>query len=234
MKQYEYSVHSQWGEDGILEEIFRRIGFTNRIAIDIGAWDGKHFSNTLNLAEQQNFKRILCEADETRAYEATQNFPDAQVFGRCESIDSILDVCKAPFNIDLCSIDIDGDDYYLWQDMVKYRPRVMVIGYNQTVPEHLDVKQERGGTFGASCESFYKLGREKGYALVHATVTNLIFVVKEVAHNFCMPLSIPNNWVVYTMVGYNGKRYQVNDFAHNDNQGGVHEKLITDVKYQPV
>ena len=234
MKQYEKSIYSQWGEDGVLEKIFRRIGFNNRVCLDIGAWDGIHFSNTLNLAEKHGLKRILCEADETRTLEATNNFPDSQVFGRCENIDSILAVCKAPIDIDLLCIDVDGDDYYLWQDMVKYKPRVIVIEYNQTVPPDVSVVQERGGSFGASSEVLCNLAKEKGYLLVHATVTNLIFLLFDLAYHFPHPVLIPTDWVVYTLVGYNGKRYQVNQFAHNDNQGGRHEKLISDVKYTEI
>jgi len=46
---YKKNVTSQWGEDGIIEEIFRRIGMGGKFCIEIGAWNGKYLSNTWNL-----------------------------------------------------------------------------------------------------------------------------------------------------------------------------------------
>lgn len=241
MKQYEKSITSQWGEDGVLEEIFRRIGTTNKIAVDIGAWDGKHFSNTWNLAANHDWTRLLVEQDHDRLYSGEHFTKDFLLRHEAHNVDTMLDVVsdkeglEVPVSFDLLCIDIDGDDYYLWKDMVKYKPRVVVIEYNQTVPQQIDIVQERGGTFGASFRSLYLLSEEKGYYLAHATTTNLIFVLKEYAPKFIDPLGFitppfPPEWLCYIVTGYNGKRYMIGTPAHNDDQSGKHEKLITDVK----
>lgn len=233
MKQFEKSIYSQWGECGVIEEIFKRIGITNKIAMDVGAWDGVHFSNTLYMAEEYGFTRILCESDVERANMASNNFQTSQVFGHCDNIDSILSVCKCPEDIDLLSIDVDGDDYYLWKDMVKFRPRVVVIEYNQTVPPGISVVQERGGSFGASWKALVDLATEKNYKICHTTTTNIVFIDGNMRGVALWP-TMPSDWLQYIITGYNGKQYRIGKPAHNDDQGGKHEKLISDVEIVPI
>lgn len=234
MKQYEKSITSQWGEDGVLEEIFRRIGTTNKIAVDIGAWDGKHFSNTWNLAANHSWMRILVEKDRERIENYEPLPKDHSVIQECKDIDKLLDF-HGNILPDLLCIDIDGDDYYLWNDTKKYRPRVVVIEYNQTVPPDTKIIQGRGGSFGASWLALKELGMWKDYILVHTTITNMIFVdVSEYKRTLKLwgnyTSKMPADWLCNIVTGYNGKRYVIGTPAHNDDQGGTHEKLITDVK----
>lgn len=237
LKQYERNITSQFGEDGVIEEIFTRIGTKNKIAVDIGANDGKYLSNTYSLG-QQGWRRVLIECNPELVGEYFQN--DLPVLELCTDIDSSLDRCNMPSDYDLLSLDIDGDDFYLWQDHKRYKPRVVVIEYNQTVPPHISIVQQRGGSFGASLMAICKMANEKGYRLIHTTTTNAIFIIRQEADNFrkfedadISGLYL-SDWVSYIVTGYNGKQYRIGEPAHNDNQGGQHEKLITDVKYTPI
>jgi hypothetical protein len=84
--------------------------------------------------------------------------------------------CDKDFN--LLSIDVDGNDYHIWKNIKNYKPKCVVIEYNQTIPPNIDLVdeiQEYLG-MGASIKSLEKLGREKGYSLVACTGSNLIFV----------------------------------------------------------
>lgn len=233
MKAYEFSITSQWGEDGVLAEIFKRIGIAHHICVDIGAWDGKHFSNTWRLS-QHGWRRIMCEMNKDRADAAIIKDGDVMVVEKCESIDRLCRQEGVTTEYDLLSIDIDGDDYYLWQDSVFYKPRVVVIEYNQTVPPWMDIKQDRGGCFGASARSLMNLAEKKGYVLVHVTTTNLIFVLADYKDKFEEYWTFPPDWQSFVVVGYNGKKYMIGKEAHNDNQGGVHEHLITDLNVIPI
>lgn len=233
---------SQCGEDRILEDIFNRIGTTNKVAIELGAWNGEHFSNTFYFWTQ-GWSRILAESDEERLRGLYGKFERTQVFGKVVNIDAMLDFFKAPLEPDLLSIDIDGDDYYLWEDMVRYRPRVVVIEYNQTVPDGARVVQKRGGNFGASARAMWDLGLKKGYLCVSITTTNMIFVYDDWRERglnkwpenvgACHP-EIPCEWQSSIITGYNGKSYMIGKLAHNDNQGGKHEELISDVPLTPI
>lgn len=236
MKQYERSDYSQWGEDGVIEEIFRRIGETNRLCIEIGAWNGIHFSNTKSLRDK-GWKSILAESDALRLHELNRLAGEnCKVFGHVYDIDSMLSMYEAPESPDLLSIDVDGDDYYLWEAMVKYTPRVVVIEYNNTVPMWVEVRGKRGGSFGASAWAINKMARAKGYYCVHCTITNMIFVQDRCLAEGAPPVRVnpSTDHLQYIVTGYNGKQYIIGTPAHNDNQNGQHEELLTDITYQPL
>lgn len=227
--------YSQWQEDIILSHIFNQIGTTNKLCVEIGAWDGVHFSNT-KLFRDNGWSAILAESNEERLaslYDTARREPDTKAFGHVVSIDAMLDFFEAPAEPDLLSIDVDGDDYYLWEDMTKYRPRVVVIEYNQTVPLGFDIKQQRGGSFGASFEALINLGHRKRYSLIRATTTNLVFIHSDNPRRR-IDWRLSQDWLQYVVTGYNGKQYLIGEPAHKDNQDGMHEKLITNVKYREI
>ncbi|MFA6006373.1 MAG: hypothetical protein WC764_01450 [Candidatus Paceibacterota bacterium] len=186
LEQYKKKVTSQWGEDGIIQEIFRRIGIGNKLCVEIGAWDGKHLSNTWNLWHNEGWSAVLVEGDSKKVKgleKIVQQFTKVipycafvRKFGK-DSIDSILEIKIRDKKIDLMSIDIDGDDYYLFQSIEKYLPRVLVIEYNPTVPAAMSLVQAEGESFGASARALCDLAKQKGYALVAITPTNLFFVI---------------------------------------------------------
>jgi hypothetical protein len=61
------NVTSQYGEDGVIAEILRRIGVRNRWCVEFGAWDGKYLSNTWSLINQSDWSAVLLEGDKDRA-----------------------------------------------------------------------------------------------------------------------------------------------------------------------
>ena len=64
LRAHEWKVHSQGGEDGVLEEIFRCIGATTRFFVEFGAWDGMHLSNTANLRLAHGWTGLLMEGSD--------------------------------------------------------------------------------------------------------------------------------------------------------------------------
>ena len=68
LKEFAKNHYSQWGEDGILEEILKRLSITDYSdiwVVEFGAWDGKHLSNTFNLIEK-GASAVLIEGDKNR------------------------------------------------------------------------------------------------------------------------------------------------------------------------
>ncbi|MCP9850229.1 hypothetical protein [Cyanobium sp. Morenito 9A2] len=189
LSNYQENVTSQNGEDGILREIFRRIGVRSKLCIEFGAWDGIHLSNTWELWHQQGWSALLIEGDRGR-HEALaaslSEHPRAKALlayvndAGPNSLDSLLaQSCLAEAGIDLLSIDIDGDDYHVWQSLKNYRPRVVVIEYNPSIPPELELVQKKGEYFGASAGALLKLAHEKEYLLAACTATNCLFICKE-------------------------------------------------------
>ena len=188
--RYAENINSQHGEDGILSAIFDRIGTTSRYAVEFGGWDGIFLSNIRHLITDRGFGGLFIEGDEQRAENLLKNYADypnvqcmaAYVGFRGENtLDNILRKKNAPEQIDLISIDIDGYDYHVWDSLKEYRPRVIIIEYNPSIPNDMVVVNLRSETAfcGSSVAALVELGRRKGYLLTAVTTTNLIFVVEE-------------------------------------------------------
>lgn len=189
LNRYARNVNSQHGEDGILKAVFDRIGTTSKYAVEFGGWDGIYLSNIRELIVNGGFGGLFIEGDEERAEQLKNNYKDypgvscieAYVGFRENTLDSILHANHAPEQIDLLSIDIDGYDYHVWDAVKDYRPRVVIIEYNPSVPNDIVMINPHVENIftGSSAAALVELGRKKGYSLIAVTQTNLLFVVDE-------------------------------------------------------
>lgn len=190
LNQYAKNINTQHGEDGILSELFDRIGTTSKYAVEFGGWDGIFLSNIRNLIIERGFSGLFIEGDAERAQNLLKNYEDypnvdcmaAYVGFRGEyTLERILKEKHAPEQIDLISIDIDGYDYHVWDALKEYHPRVIIIEYNPSIPnEIVFINPYNESIFcGSSAAALVELGRQKGYSLVAVTETNLIFVTDE-------------------------------------------------------
>lgn len=189
LSEYSENITSQNGEDGILTEIFRRIGIMSKTCIEFGAWDGIHLSNTWHLWHDHGWTALLIEGDQSR-YNALRDslaaYPSATALHAfvgldgSTTLDHILNRAQWPGpQFDLLSIDIDGDDYGVWNSLEEFRPRIVVIEYNPSIPPEVEMVQAPGEYFGASASALVELGHRKGYRLSALTATNCIFVADE-------------------------------------------------------
>jgi len=177
-------VYSQGGEDGVLLRIFETIGVRHRFFVEFGAWDGLHLSNTANLRLSHGWSGLLMEGSD-RADGALVRRERVDP----ENVERLFESHGVPADFDLLSIDIDGNDYWVWRAIERFVPRVVVIEYNvffrrgmaRTIAYdalHEWDKTHFGSYHGASLTALEKLGRSKGYALVYTEPegANAIFV----------------------------------------------------------
>ena len=174
-------VFSQNGEDGMIEEIFRRLGTTNKFVVEFGAAAGLE-NNSVYLLHL-GWKAFWIEGSRKlvgRVLRTHSHFIDnSQLAVRCafvtrETIQQHFDEAEVPSEPDLLSIDIDGNDYWVWEAIDRYSPRVVVMEYNPLWPPHVcwiqkyDAQRSWDGTsyHGASLKSLELLGKRKGYSLV--------------------------------------------------------------------
>lgn len=180
------NVHSQFGEDGILAEALSRLGIRTGYFVEFGAWDGKYLSNTY-LLYQQGWSGCYIEGDFHRFQDLCRNVPEPRVtkmnrwvgWRADDSLDAILAEAKVPHEFDVLSIDIDSDDFRVWEAAVRFRPKLVVVEFNQTIPNNCHYVQPEKSTKGNSARALHHLGQTKGYTLFAATETNLLFVVDE-------------------------------------------------------
>jgi len=182
LREYEHGVYSQGGEDGVLRRVFECIGTSNRYFVEFGAWDGRHLSNTAHLRVDHGWSGLLMEGSAERRGEGVW-----QELVTVENIESLFARYRVPERFDLLSIDIDGNEYWVWKALRSFRARVVVIEYNvffgtavsKTMPYDPEHDWDKSLFHGASLAALRKLGREKGYSLVHTDsyAPNAFFVL---------------------------------------------------------
>jgi hypothetical protein len=185
LHDFKYNVYSQNGEDGVVAELFRRLGIRDGWLVEFGAWDGVHLSNTYYLIEQNSrFRAVYIEGDSER-YEQL-NSTAGKFSGRIipihafvqpdgdQSLKKLLNSARIPDDFELLSVDVDGLDYQIWERLTDYAPKVVIIEINSSIPPGQEqVHGEQGQ--GSSFSSLLRLGHRKGYACV-CHIGNLFFV----------------------------------------------------------
>ena len=187
LNSYKKNIRSQHGEDGIIEKIFEIIPDCKKFCVEFGAWDGQLLSNTWNLISNFGWSGLLIECEKDR-FLNLKNYYAKNPYVFCvnrfvhfkgeNTLDKILEEYKVPENFDLLSIDIDGNDYHVWDSMIKYKPKLIIIEYNPTIPNDINFIQEAsfGINQGSSLMAMIELGKSKGYEFVATTLNNAFFV----------------------------------------------------------
>jgi hypothetical protein len=221
--EHKRNEYSQTGEDGIIEKILQVLPNNDKWCVEFGAWDGIFLSNTRHLICAKGFSAVLIEATPDRFRDLQRNYSHCREkvvtinslvgFGDDDNLDRILDDTPVPDDFDLLSIDIDGNDYHVWKRSVRYRPKVVVIEFNPTIPTEIKFVQPANLSIrqGASLMSMVELGKEKGYELVSVLRYNAFFVSEEYFHLFHLESNAPHvlrtdlSRITYLFSGYDGK-----------------------------
>lgn len=193
LAKYAENVTSQNGEDGIIQHIVEVISPTNKYCVEFGAWDGKHYSNCYNLLNTGSWHGAMIEASPSKYKELVQTYSNNEKvkcinkyvdFEGAGSLDNILDEISAPKDIGVLSIDIDGNDYHVWESIKTHIAELVVIEFNPTIPNDVIFVQDRspGVNQGCSLLSLIMLGKKLGYELACCTRWNAFFVRKEKFH----------------------------------------------------
>lgn len=206
LEHAERRVFSQHGEDGVLEYLFRSIPTRKPTIIEFGAYDGLYMSNSRNLIHHHGWHALLIEADNRfykdlhALYQGHAAVVTVNSMVTPENINQLFAEHGIARDFDVLSIDIDSIDYYVWQALIDFTPKVVVIEYNSTILPDVEYVvdpgkvAEYGGTSreGASLLSLYNLGKRKGYELVYSELSgaNLFFVHQDYLQYFSyQPLS---------------------------------------------
>jgi hypothetical protein len=183
---FKNNIYSQNGEDGIIEELLLRLNIDKGWICEFGAWDGKVLSNTFNLIENKKFKAVYIEGDKNK-YEdllkTVDEFPNiipinayVDYNNNLNSLDNLLKRTDIPNDFDILSIDIDSFDYQVWESVVVYKPKIVIIEINSGVDPnntewiHTPMKYE-----GTGFKPTYELGLRKGYKFILHT-GNMFFI----------------------------------------------------------
>jgi hypothetical protein len=189
--KYQSNVTSQNGEDGIIAHIFSILpAVEKRYCVEFGAWDGKYLSNCFNLVSNLGWFGLFIEANDKKFEQLLVNHGASNnvtclkrfvEFDGPNSLENLIDEANFPLGFDLLSIDIDGADYFVWESVQRFRPRVLVIEFNPSIPNDVIFVQAKdmNTNQGASLLALVMLGKQKGYELICVTMCNAIFVLNE-------------------------------------------------------
>ena len=190
LNNFSKKIYSQFGEDGILLEILNRLKNKNldKWCVEFGAKDGISYSNTYNLIKHYNYNAVLIEGDKKYFKKLSKNLPQKNIikinkfvnFSGPNNLDEILGSTVIPENFDILSIDIDGCDFYIFESLIKYKPKIVCIEFNHLIPNSIEFVQKKDFKVkqGSSAKSLIKLAGKKDYKLVGSSFSNLFFIDK--------------------------------------------------------
>jgi hypothetical protein len=210
LPRYGRTVNSQNGEDGVIGEVFRRVGTTDRVFVEIGVGDGRENNTAFLLA--QGWTGFWVDGDP--AFEATiaarPDLSDGCIRGTAafvtrENVAGVLGGMGVPSAFDFLSLDVDQNTYYVWEGLAAFRPRVIAIEYNSMIPPEVDWKVRYvpdrvwDGTpnSGASLKALERLGARLGYSIVGCDFNgvNAFFVREDLAAGkFLAPFTAENHY----------------------------------------
>jgi hypothetical protein len=202
INKHELKIFSQFGEDGIIDFLIKKLEIQSKYFIEFGVEDYNE-SNTKFLLEARNWSGEIYEANKKHVnFIKNQdlywryNLSVKNVFITKNNINSLVENFLKKNNISqlgLLSIDVDGVDYWIWKELTVIDPEILVIEYNARMGFEQSIvvpyednferlkKHHSSIYFGASLNALYKLGIEKGYSLVGTNLngSNAFFVKKD-------------------------------------------------------
>lgn len=180
----EYQVFSQAGDDGIIQRLVQEVDVRDRVFVEFGVQDYRE-SNTRFLLLKDNWSGLVMDGSEKNIRFIRQdplysrhNLTALCAFINRENINRLLDRNLPTRSIGLLSIDIDGNDYWVWRAINVVNPPIVITEYNfrfgpsraVTIPYDENFVREHAHHshiyYGASLKALWMLAQKKGYDLV--------------------------------------------------------------------
>lgn len=187
LKQHHDSFNdlTQFGQAGVLHKIFNVIGTTNKFFVEFGSDGTESGQGNSCCLRSLGFDGVLMDGQnrENSRYKVYQHFITK------ENINNLFEMYNIPEIFDFLSIDIDQNDFYVWQNLdKKYRPRVLSIESNCHFPKDVDsvppyipnYTWNWSGTSGSSAKAIYNLCKIKNYSYVAHCGSDGIYIADEV------------------------------------------------------
>lgn len=195
LRSYTKKITSQNGEEGVVQHLLEKIykkkisDVTDLELCDIGSGDGFFLSQVYYFVKNFNFKSLLIDGDENHINHSKKFFEKKHFvyhenlfIDKINKIEYFLDKYKFKKNLDLLSIDVDGQDYHLFKNLKNYKPKILIIETNMTMrKDSIIIEKEQKSAddyigIGSSPRAIYELAKKKGYKLCLQMFNNLIFI----------------------------------------------------------
>jgi hypothetical protein len=184
LRQMEFKVFSQFGDDGIIQSLIQRLQPLPDTFVEFGVENYRE-SNTRFLLLNNNWRGLVLDADEDSINYIQgdeiywrHTLTARRAFITRDNINDLFDEAGFTGEIGLLSIDIDGNDYWVWEKIATVDPVIVIIEYNSVFGPHLAVtipyepkfvrhqSHYSGQFWGVSLQALKLLADQKGYSLV--------------------------------------------------------------------
>lgn len=214
LADWEFQVFSQWGEDGIIQQLTRAVPVDRPIFVEFGVQDYTE-SNTRFLLANNNWSGLVIDGNPKHVASIKRdpiywryNLKAECAFIDRDNINNLIRGAGISGDIGLLSIDIDGNDYWVWEALTVVSPRILVLEYNAIFGAHAAVSVPYEASFertrahysnlywGASLAALVGLSTRKGYVFVgcNSAGNNAFFVRKDVL-GALSPVALPDAFV---------------------------------------
>jgi hypothetical protein len=246
---HEYGVRKSNGpvEEGLYRHLMSVVPPETKYCIEFGARDGTT-AHTRGLVEDHGFSALYIEGDPEAAERLKENFSDypgvvaIQSFITAENIESLFEQAGVPQRPYLLTIDIDGNDYYVWKAITHFHPIFVCVEFNASYgPESdfvIDYDPEfmwqKDDYFGAAITPFVQLAKDKGYELIHVTSggDNLFFVDREYFTLFGIGDNSPENMYQLPQYGRNGRASNGKGHPVSVKNSGILARIFYRIRYR--
>ncbi|MEM1108365.1 MAG: hypothetical protein AAGH99_06710 [Planctomycetota bacterium] len=226
---HQAQMFSQNGEDGLIAEVFRRIGPSDRFFVEIGVGNG--LENNTRLLLQAGWRGVWIEADARAVADARRHFTQEIADGRLrivsesvtrDNVAGLLRGARVAEAFDFLSLDIDINTGHVWEALLErgYRPRVACVEYNASVPPSVDwqVPYDPAGQwtdasnyYGAGLKTLENIGRRAEMSLVACDYlgANAFFVRdQDLGDHFLQPFTAERHYEPprFSLLNHRGHR----------------------------
>jgi hypothetical protein len=199
----EFRVFSQWGEDGIIQHLIRSVTIKHQIFVEFGV-ENYVESNTRFLLTNNHWSGLVMDGSRENIDYIMQdviswasNLKAVCAFIDKNNINQLLTSNGVTGDIGILSVDIDGNDYWVWEAVNVVSPRIVICEYNSQFGPDVEVTTPYDPAFvrsqahnsnvyyGASISALNALAKRKGYSLVagNGAGNNVFFVRNDVLGN---------------------------------------------------
>ena len=204
LQEAEYKIFSQTGEDGIIDFLLKKLDILNCKFVEIGVGDYSE-ANTRYIYEKSFSEGLIIDIENNLRDKVSKNINlwkgllhVENIEINSENINEILDKYNLNANLDLFSIDIDGIDYWVIDNLKPQISKLFVLEYNPTFGHNLEItipniknfnrfkSHYSGCYYGCSLKAMIKLMDRKGYDFLGTNKLNFnaFFASKNITHTF--------------------------------------------------
>ena len=215
IQDVEFSVFSQFGDDGIIQWLIQNLDIPNKTFIEFGVEDFSE-SNSRFLMMNDNWSGFVMDGSELNIkilkssyYYWKYNLACKAVFVTKDNINNLIKEQKFQREVGLLHIDIDGNDYHIWKEIDVIEPIIVIVEFNGVFGKDrplsiiYDENFIRSSAhysnllFGSSIKSLYELALEKGYSFIgcNSGGNNAYFVRNDKLNNVVRPVTLEQGYI---------------------------------------